>query len=116
MQLRETDLNAGRKLGEAIVAFLASIEFLGRDVKPIVSEIPTSPRSSPVPATASTKQYPTALLVSPREAAKLLSISERSLWGLTSPRGPIPAIHLGRLVRYSIDDLKSTIATLKNNG
>lgn len=42
----------------------------------------------------------------PREAARMLSISERTLWGLTAPRGPIPCVRLSRGVLYSVDDLR----------
>lgn len=46
------------------------------------------------------------LALRPREAARMLSISERTLWGLTAPRGPIPCIRLNRGVLYSVDDLR----------
>ena len=49
---------------------------------------------------------PDRLAVPPREAARLLSISERTLWGLTAPRGPIPAVRLGRSVRYDVGALR----------
>jgi hypothetical protein len=49
------------------------------------------------------------LLVTPPIAAKMLAISERSLWSLTAPRGPIPALKLGASVRYDVDDLKTWI-------
>lgn len=49
------------------------------------------------------------LLLTPREAAEALAISERTLWGLTQPRGSIPCIRLGRAVRYSTDDLRRWI-------
>jgi excisionase family DNA binding protein len=48
------------------------------------------------------------LLLSPREAAKALCICEKSLWTLTK-RGEIPAVRIGRSVRYSLDDLKKWI-------
>jgi len=38
------------------------------------------------------------LLVTAREAAKLLSISEKTLWTLTN-RGGIQAVRIGRVVR-----------------
>ena len=42
------------------------------------------------------------LLLNPREAAyKLGGISQRHLWNLTQPRGPIPCIRLGRRIFYS---------------
>lgn len=49
------------------------------------------------------------LLIDARKAAALLSMSERTLWALTIPRGPIPAIHMGRSVRYSMEALRAWI-------
>ncbi len=49
------------------------------------------------------------MLLTARQAAKVLSISERTLWGLTKS-GDIPAVRFGgRNVRYSPDDLKAWI-------
>ncbi len=45
------------------------------------------------------------LALCPRDAARALSISEKSLWNLTKPRGPLPAAKIGRLVRYDLRDL-----------
>lgn len=39
-------------------------------------------------------------LLKPQEAAQRLSISERTLWAHTAPRGPIPAVRIGNAVRY----------------
>ncbi len=50
------------------------------------------------------------LLLSARDAAKALSISERTLWGLTAPRGPIPCVRLGGRVLYSPESLRRWIA------
>jgi|CXWL01.1.fsa_nt_gi predicted DNA-binding transcriptional regulator AlpA len=45
------------------------------------------------------------LLLRPREAARMLAVSERTLWG-----ADIPRIHIGkRGVRYAIDDLREWI-------
>jgi predicted DNA-binding transcriptional regulator AlpA len=49
------------------------------------------------------------LLLSAREAARVLSISERTLWGLSSPRGPIPRVRLGGRVLYSPEALRKWI-------
>ena len=46
------------------------------------------------------------LLFGLREAAAMLSISDRTLWALTTPRGPIPSVRIGRAVRYLVDDLR----------
>ena len=40
------------------------------------------------------------LLLNACDAAKALSISTRTLWTLTQPRGPIPAVRLGCRVLY----------------
>jgi len=50
-----------------------------------------------------------ALLISSKEAAKLLSISSRSLWSLTKC-GAIPSRKIGRSVRYSPAELQAWIA------
>jgi predicted DNA-binding transcriptional regulator AlpA len=46
----------------------------------------------------------TSLLHS-RDAAKLLTISERTLWDISSPRGTVPTVRMGRSVRYLRGDL-----------
>ena len=47
------------------------------------------------------------LLLTPRDAAKALSVCERTLYALTAPRGDIPVIRVGtNLVRYSVEDLR----------
>ena len=44
------------------------------------------------------------LLVTSREAARILAVSERTLWGLAD-RGEIPRVRIGRAVRYDVRDL-----------
>lgn len=53
------------------------------------------------------------LLLSARETATALGISQRTLWAQTRPRGPIPAVHVGRRVLYDPDDLRAWIAQQK---
>ncbi|TWU28411.1 helix-turn-helix domain-containing protein [Bythopirellula polymerisocia] len=43
-----------------------------------------------------------SLALRPREAAKALSISARTLWGQTAPRGPIPCLRIGHGKRQSV--------------
>lgn len=52
---------------------------------------------------------PTKLLVSPREAAQLLSICERTLWSLTKS-GQIGCVRIGASKRYSLIELHRFIA------
>lgn len=49
------------------------------------------------------------LLLRPREAADAMGVCEKTLWSLTSPRGPIPCVRLGTAVRYSPDALQRWI-------
>jgi excisionase family DNA binding protein len=59
------------------------------------------------------------LVLSPRQAAHVLAISERTLWTLTH-RGDIPAVRIGRAVRYDPRDLAAYVerrkATPQRNG
>jgi hypothetical protein len=56
------------------------------------------------------------LLLTARAAAAALSVSERTLWALTHPRGPLPAVRLGRAVRYDVRDLAAFIDRAKEGG
>lgn len=51
---------------------------------------------------------PPRLLLTSREAAKLLCISERKLWELTD-RGELPAVRVDRVKRYDPSDLRQWI-------
>ena len=53
------------------------------------------------------------LLLTSREAAKALAISERKLWELTNC-GIIPVVRIGRAVRYDPHDLELFIQAQKD--
>jgi excisionase family DNA binding protein len=55
------------------------------------------------------------LLLRPREAAKALSISERTLWTLAQ-RGELRPVRIGRAVAYSIDELRDFIRRRQAEG
>lgn len=50
------------------------------------------------------------LLLTARDAAQALSVSEKTLWRNTEPRGDIPAVRFGKSVRYSRAALEKWIA------
>jgi len=52
------------------------------------------------------------MLLTPREAAKALSICERTLYALTR-RGELPVVRIGRAVRYDVADLRGYIDRMK---
>ena len=55
-----------------------------------------------------------SLALRPREAAKALGISARTLWGLTAPRGPIPCLRIGhgkrQTVLYPVTELQAWLS------
>lgn len=51
----------------------------------------------------------TRLLVDRREAARLLSLSERTLFTLTK-NGQLPSKRIGRSIRYSVDELSAWLS------
>jgi hypothetical protein len=53
------------------------------------------------------------LALSPRDAARALSMSEKGLWNVTAPRGPLRAAKIGRLVRYDVRDLQAFLEASK---
>jgi len=55
------------------------------------------------------------MLLTARQAAAVLSISERTLWGLTDG-GEIPVVRIGRAVRYDPRDLQTWIDRHKQRG
>ena len=48
------------------------------------------------------------MLLTIKEAAKLLSISERTLWTLTQTR-EVATVRIGRAVRYALEDLQKYV-------
>jgi excisionase family DNA binding protein len=54
------------------------------------------------------------MLLTARQAARVLSISERTLWSLTKD-GQIPAVRIGRAVRYDPEDLRRWINLAKDS-
>jgi predicted DNA-binding transcriptional regulator AlpA len=56
------------------------------------------------------------LLLTPLAAAEALSVSPRTLWGLTHPRGPIRPVRIGRSVRYARAELQRWIDTQQEEG
>jgi excisionase family DNA binding protein len=55
------------------------------------------------------------LLLTPRQAAEALQISERKLWSMKASK-EIPHVLLGRSVRYPLGDLQQWIDERKKGG
>lgn len=63
---------------------------------------------------STTEQSVEPMLLTSRQAARMLAISERTLWSLTKD-GQIPAVRFGRSVRYDPRDLNAWIQSAKNS-
>ncbi len=60
---------------------------------------------------------PAPILVDPKEAAKLLSVSPRKLWAMTFEQTPaIPHVKMGRLVRYPVAGLQAHVEAMLIGG
>jgi hypothetical protein len=55
------------------------------------------------------------LLLTARDAARLLAVCEKTLYLLTQPRGPLPVVRIGRGVRYDMRDLERFVNQQKFN-
>ena len=53
------------------------------------------------------------LLLSAREAARALSVCEKTLWSYTRPRGTMPAVKIGARTLYDPRDLAAWIDAQK---
>jgi len=65
---------------------------------------------------ASAKPASPKLLLSAREAARALSICEKTLWSLTRPRGNLPCVRIGRRCLYDPRDLEAWIGAQNKGG
>ena len=70
-----------------------------------MSSAPSITRSAPIAAAP--------LLTSGRGAARMLGISERSLWAVTEPRGPLKAVRIGGRVLYRQTALTEYVVELE---
>ena len=56
------------------------------------------------------------LALRPREAAKALGVSERTLWTLTHGQNPPPHFRVGNAVLYPVNELRSWLTQQSQKG
>ena len=104
----------------------------GFDSRPLHRQDMQAPGTGPGAASSGTREYRKSiamswenqagtivpkLLLTPREAARALSVSERTLWSITVPRGDLPCVRLaGRTVRYDVEALRRFLAERGERG
>lgn len=104
---------AARALGAALLQFILAYES-GRSLR---RPLPTPPAPvQPLSPPEDHEATPRQLLLTVRQVAKLLSVSDRTVWTHTAPRGPIPAVRIGGSVRYTLEDLEAWIQQARNKG
>jgi len=116
VELTTEEVAACQELAQAVLRFLAAHEEGRRRRMPPTTSVAPQPAWVPLMGSQKDRFEEAKLLLSTREAAKCLGTSERNLWKLTAPRGPIPAVRFGRVVRYSPDDLRAWIKQSRQEG
>lgn len=107
MELSHSEIAAAHDLGEAVLRFLKAWK--------ITTGSEQTERWRSDSGQSAALPRPEQILLTAREAAKALRISEKTLWSMTVPRGPIPSVRLGRSVRYVVDDLRHAVSQTKIN-
>jgi excisionase family DNA binding protein len=116
VELTTEEVAACQELAQAVLRFLAAYEEGKRKRMPPSTSVEPRPAWVPLMGSQKDRFEEAKLLLSIREAAKCIGTSERTLWKLTAPRGPIPAVRFGRVVRYSPDDLRAWIKQSRQEG
>jgi hypothetical protein len=106
---------AAHRLAEAMLEFLSA-----RDEAADIRRRESQERSAPEAAPRLTgwnklneEETRERGLLSTRDAARFLGISERYLWEISSPRGPVPCVRMRNVVRYDPADLKQAVERFK---
>jgi excisionase family DNA binding protein len=116
LELTSEEIAAGQELAQAVLHLLAAIEEGRRKRMPPSTPVVPRPAGGPLMGQQKDRPEEAKLLLSIRETAQRLGISTKTLWSLTAPHGPIPAVRIGRAVRYSPDDLREWIKQSRQEG
>ncbi|MBX7135150.1 MAG: helix-turn-helix domain-containing protein [Fimbriimonadaceae bacterium] len=109
MDYSQSEEYAVRQFAAAMLGFVKAVRTA--DNARLVGEfrrIATETHGSEV-ATLRNQPAVKPLLLNVRQAAKSLAISTGTLFNLTAPRGPIPAVKIGARVCYAVLDLEQAI-------
>ena len=111
---------AALRLAESLIEFIVAVDegIASRRASRSRDEIRVKVDQSPLPIPPEpvrviAPQKPEQVLLTARDAAKRLNISDRMLWSMSAPNGPIPTVRMGRRVLYSVRDLDMVIDRLR---
>lgn len=105
------EILAAQSVAEAILRFLVVHEDARRTRDEQALPQPVPQKVARIESERKVEPPPEKRLLTSREAASLLSISARTVWAMTVPRGSLPCVKVGRAVRYRMKDLESWIQT-----
>lgn len=108
MKFTPREIAASHALAGALLELAAAVDE-GRASRRAAEATPTPP---PLPARPMPEK-PEKILLTSREAAAMLSISQGSLYNLRAPKGPIPVVFLGTAVRYPLEALRKVLAQMQ---
>lgn len=114
-----TEEEAVRHFASATLRLLKAIQVsetsrLLAEIRQLTKALPRVTAVQPVESSRSQAlEESKPLLLNVSQAAKSLSVSKGTLFNLTAPRGPIPAVKMGARVCYAVKDLERAIETLK---
>lgn len=107
------EIVAIRNIADALLAFLlAHEEARTRRQRQSAPAAPVQ-RPDPFAMSRERKSEPTSKLLTSRDAARYLSICERTLFRLAAPRGPLPTVRIGSAVRFAQTDLDAYINRMR---
>jgi excisionase family DNA binding protein len=114
------EAQAAHALGEAIAHFVRAFmpkpqatpvpEPSLQQLRQLLEQRPRPMTAQPAPSPPPAAAKPEEQLLSTRMAARLLNISERTLWTMSHPRGAIQTVRVGRRVLYPRTELMNWIA------
>ena len=103
------EITAARALGDAILQFVIACKNGEQAEREIEYRKERAEREIEERKIARTEAEPKPSqdqrLLSARKVAEILSVSERTVWAISAPRGPLRAVRIGRIVRYRIEDI-----------
>jgi excisionase family DNA binding protein len=106
----------GRRAAFTVERRQQDTTFALRDIASAMREVETAKhREQETPSRDQETEDSISKLLTVKQAAELFGVSDRTLFTLSAPRGPIPVIRIGKHSRrYDLEDLKRYADRMKD--